>query len=61
MTFAIDSSDFFKTSLQEIVICKNNNMCIFFNLSFDLSIFSLKPNRNGRTNIFLQPKVIKEY
>lgn len=40
--FAIDSPDFSLTSLQKIVICKNNSMRTSLNSSFNVSILSAK-------------------
>ncbi len=57
MTFAMDSPDFSLTSLKEIVICKNNNMHVPLNSSFDIPIFS---NRSDRSDKLFQPENIDE-
>lgn len=57
MTFDMDSPNFSLTSLQEIVICKNNSICNAFNLSFDIPIHGIK-DWSGRALTFLQSKNI---
>lgn len=44
MMFAIHSLNFLLIFLQKIVIYKNNNIYVFLNPSFNISIFSLKFN-----------------
>ncbi len=57
MTFAMDSPDFSLASLKEIVIRKNNSMCVPLNPSFDTPILS---SRSGRSDELLQPANIEE-
>lgn len=57
ITFVMNSPNFFLTSLKEIVTCKNNNICVSLNLSFDISIFS---SQNDKLDKFLQPNNIEE-
>lgn len=58
MTFIMYSSNFSLSSLKEInVICKNNNIRIVLNSSFDISIFS---SWSGRLDRLFQSKNIKD-
>lgn len=59
MTFAIDSPDFSLTSLQEIVICKNNSIHTFLNSSFNTSILSTKNQNNKAFGIFIAKNIEK--
>lgn len=59
MTFAIDSPDFSLASLQEVVICKNNNIHILLNSSFDTPILSLKSGRDTRADGLFQSENIE--
>ncbi len=45
ITFAMDSPNFFLTSLKEIVTCKNNSIYVSLNLSFDIPIFSSQSSK----------------
>lgn len=59
MTFAMDSPDFSKTSLQEIVIRKNNTMRILLCPTFDAPILK-SGRRETENNVLLQPHDIYE-
>lgn len=57
MTFAMDSPDFSQASLQEIVIRKNNSMCIPLNPIFNSPILS---SGRGKNDPLLQSDNIRE-
>ena len=60
IAFAINSLDFSLTSLQEIVIRKNNSICVSLNSSFNASILNLKLGWGTRADGLLQSENIEE-
>lgn len=52
MTFAVDTSNFSKISLEKIIICKNNSMRIPPSTTFDAPILKSGWSKSGN-NLFL--------